>query len=143
MIRFTIGTTMPTADEVMRRVKDRARVQLEADARELETLIKDAWVGWKYEGRPKSAPRGVSQAAWKVTLDDDLVMRFVNEARGYRSEKPYVAYVHRAGRPKAERAGAELLDNLRPDIIQRAQRALVAALREAMQPDTQREVRHG
>lgn len=141
MIRLSITTTLPSADEVMRRLRSEARVHLDRVAQDVEAEIKAAWTGWKYEGRPKGAPQGTSQAAWQVRVDDDLRLGITNEARDWRYGRPYAKYVHRAGRPKTERVADELLDNMRSDLVRRVQQALLDGLEVAVRPDSRREVR--
>lgn len=68
-------------------------------------FVKGVWTGWKYQGRPVKAPRNVSLKAWKA---DVLVagganeLHIHNEARGYQSGEPYVAYVARTKHAEPE-----------------------------------------
>lgn len=61
-------------------------------------FYRSRWVGWKYDRRPASAPRLVSHDAWQGHIEtrttvSELVIS--NEARGWRSGKPYVNQIRR------------------------------------------------
>jgi hypothetical protein len=60
--------------------------------------FKANWRGWRYEGRPASAPRNVSGRAWKSRIEttEDKARLFIfnlAEADGVR----YAGHVHRSG----------------------------------------------
>ena len=88
-------TTLPAALRL-----DRA--ELEVLTRYQAILLKafrDAWVGWKYEGRPADKPRLVSHDAWTAQVEtrgDRPVLLIQNAARSVYGHKPYVAHVARS-----------------------------------------------
>ena len=113
-----ITTTIDFAG-IERRLLDAERKVFARHERKIMAFLRDEWTGWAYKGRPPGAPRLVSHDAWTSeisTTESAAVLRIRNAARGYRSGKPYVAHVHRAGRttPEHEVAWASVLATLEP-----------------------------
>ena len=82
------------------RLTDAERTVLTRYESVAKDLAEEVWTRrrWKYEGRPKSAPRNVSLRAWEtkvVSTDEGVQLHLINNARGWRSGKPYVAHVKR------------------------------------------------
>lgn len=140
MIRVDLTTTFPTVDDIMARFRSGVRADLTILASETEAEIKARWVGWKYEGRPKTAPRNVSQEAWMVEVGDDLALRIRNEARDYRYRRSYVKYVHRAGRRPQETAWGDIAADIEPKTIERIRDIMARGIQEAVRPTNRREV---
>lgn len=109
---IALTTTMPTPRALKGRIDGAAREVLRRWGGTIKHTFQESWVGWEYKGRPATAPRLVSYDAWSFVVDStgggrDSGGRFrpnlpcvivYNEARDYRSNRSYVAAVHRAGR---------------------------------------------
>ena len=81
------------------RLADASRKVLTDAETDLVEFFSDAWVGWKYKKRPKSAPRLVSHDGWRgkiVSTDEGPKLAITNETLGWRSKKPYVAFIKRS-----------------------------------------------
>ena len=105
MADVKITTTHPSLGTLGRRLGQQERAILRQHARKIREAFQDPWVGWKYEGRPAKAPRLVSYDAWTERVDSTArgpAIVILNEARGWRSGKPYVAYVKRSKKARAE-----------------------------------------
>lgn len=69
----------------------------EQQAENMEDVIRDQWVGWKYEGRKKGTT-GRSREGWGHSIQATEGIRtitFFNKATHYRTGKAYAAYVAR------------------------------------------------
>ena len=102
-------------------------------------FVVDRWVGWQYRGRPAGAPRLVSHDAWKgsvQTTTEGAELSVINDARDYRSGRPYVRHVHRAGergeewRKVADQFVAELL----PEMVAELTKALTEEMTAGKAP---------
>ena len=85
--------------DLKRRLMDK---ELEIFQRAGQQMLKDVqavWTGWKYKGRPPSAARNVSLAAWKQEFQITEGVRtitLINNARDWRTrKKAYSGYVKR------------------------------------------------
>ena len=85
--------------DLQRRLVGRELDIFQKAAQEMMVDARDMWRGWKYEGRPASAPRQVSQRAWTSELQITEGVRtitMINEARDWRTKKKvYSRYVKR------------------------------------------------
>ena len=93
----------------------------------------DRWVGWKYDGRPVSAPRLVSHDAWQgivETRTEHPEIVISNEARGWRSGKPYVSEIRRkkGARPEWEVVTDEAINLYLNDMTNDLADALIDAI---------------
>ena len=91
-----IGVDM---SDLQRRLVGRELDIFQKAAQKMMVDARDSWRGWKYEGRPASAPRQVSQRAWTSQLqitEDVRTITMINEARDWRTnKKAYSRYVKR------------------------------------------------
>lgn len=97
-----VVSTLDLSGMINRRLGDSERAVFNRHRRKILSFIVKRWSDWEYKGRPKSAPRNVSQSAWRSTVEtteaDAVALVITNEARDYRTKsKDYVAYVHRSG----------------------------------------------
>lgn len=144
---ITVTTTFDVSGLINRRLNDAERAVFNKHRRGIVAFIRAAWTGWRYEGRPPTAPRNVSQTAWTSTVEtteaDAVALVIRNEARDYRtSSKDYVAYVHRSGSsvPEAE----VLFDTLRTDYVPRLVTDLTAEIQQGLnQPAKAQKLRKG
>lgn len=118
-----VVTTLDLSGMISRRLNDAERKVFNKHRRKVLSFIQAKWSGWKYVGRPDSAPRNVSQAAWRSTVEtteaNAIALVITNEARDYRTKsQDYVAYVHRSGSdtPEVQVVFAELATEFIPTI---------------------------
>lgn len=134
MISVTVTTTIPTAMELGRRLSDAERKVLTAYKDRLQKHYQEPWVGWKYAGRPAGDPRFVSRDAWRSRVDSTErgpAIIIDNRALGYKSGKPYSAFVHRSG--SEEREWMVLALEAERVIVPLLIRDLTAAIVEALE----------
>jgi len=145
MISVTVTTTIPTAVELGRRLSDAERRVLVAYKDKIHDHYQEAWVGWKYAGRPPGDPRFVSRDAWRSRVDSTEVGPAIiidNRAVGYKSGKPYSAYVQRSG--ASQREWLILAQEAERVIVPLLVRDLTAAIAEALEkPGPTRKLRDG
>lgn len=94
------ATTTIDFEGMAGRLLDAERAVLAKGSRAILAFIRSKWVDWEYKTRPVNAPRNVSFRAWTSTLqttEAPYSLVVANDARGYATGLPYVAYVHRAG----------------------------------------------
>ena len=79
----TATTTANFSSQIQRRLADAERKPLRRFQTDALSFITSKWVGWKYKGRPPTAPRNVSLAKWKgkiqTTEADSIGMTISNE----------------------------------------------------------------
>lgn len=145
MISVTVTTTIPTPMELGRRLSDAERKVLTAYKSKIHKHYQDAWVGWIYKGRPDGDPRFVSRDAWRSRVDStENGPRLIidNRAEGYKSGKPYSAYIHRSG--SSEREWLVLAQAAEKEIVPLMVRDLTAAIIAALEkPGRTRKIRDG
>ena len=111
----SIAMSMDLSD--LDRPLEAAELAVMKDYRErILSLIRSRWTGWKYKGRNLKTT-GRSLAGWKgkeQTVAGIREIEIWNHARGYYSDKEYVAYVRRSASQTPE---AEILSNVISDKI--------------------------
>jgi hypothetical protein len=135
-------TTTIDFDGMEGRLLDAERVVFTRFERTILKFIRGKWIGWEYKGRAKSAPRNVSFRAWASTLqttDAPYSLHISNEARGYASKKPYVAYVHRVGETRP--FYLTLGDDMSSEIMPAMKAALIAQMKQALEPRERKKLR--
>lgn len=103
-------TTNFDIGDLQRRLLDAERDVMTKHEDGILRHIKDTWTGWKYAGRPATAPINVSMKAWKTriqTTEQPAQLIIENHARSWDGGEPYVANIKRRLRNK--RTEAELL----------------------------------
>ena len=85
--------------DLQRRLAGRELEIFQQAAQQMMIDARDYWTGWKYKGRPASAPRNVSGRAWISELQITEGIRQIimsNQARDWRTKrKAYASYVKR------------------------------------------------
>lgn len=98
-IDITATTTADFSADIQRRLTDAERKPLRRFQSDALAFITDRWRGWRYAGRPKGAPRNVSQAKWRGKIQSTepavIGMTISNQARAWDSGEAYVAQVER------------------------------------------------
>lgn len=101
----TVDFSAMTKD-LNRRLNDAEREVFLRWQTDVQDFYQDRWTGWRYKGRPASAPRLVSFEGWHTeisTIAERTALTVVNDARDYRTgTKAYVQHVHRAGSDRLE-----------------------------------------
>lgn len=139
-----ITTTLPAAHEIGRRLNSAALKVMHNYAKVYRADWINRWQGWEYKDRPKKAPRLVSQRAWRakaIPNDTGATLEITNAARDWRKKKrSYVAYVHRAGRPKADVEWLRVREVQAEEIDKAFFRALAEAMAKGAGPKSRRKV---
>ena len=138
-------TTDVDWSDLQRRLTDTERRVLLRFETAVVDFYQGRWVGWRYRGRPAGAPRLVSHDAWRgevTTTEAGAQLLITNAARGWRSGRPYVAHVHRAGKDTSEweEVTADAVARFADDIAEEMAAAIAATL-EAPAPT--RRIREG
>jgi hypothetical protein len=145
MADVKITTTTPDTKTLGRRLSNAERAVLKKWARRFREGFQNPWVGWKYEGRPVDAPRLVSYDAWTERIDSTMNgprITILNQARGWRSGKPYVAFVKRSknAQNEVERLTDHVNRQLLPTFVDELTREIMNALTK---PGPSRPIRDG
>ena len=133
MADVKITTDTPDTKTLGRRLSQAERAVLKKWARRFREGYQAPWVGWKYEDRPADAPRLVSYDAWTERIDSTMNgprITILNEARGWRSGKPYVAFVKRSKGAPSEfmRLTAHVNRQLLPQFVSEMTQEIMKAL---------------
>ena len=97
-VTITIRSRLPLSSALSARLDARARELVGEVAEKVAEKYRAVWTGWKYEGRPPSAPRDVSRPGWVAVQDTSgASASVINRTGDYRSHKSYVLAVHRKG----------------------------------------------
>lgn len=67
-MKASVKASFPDFSSVGPRVVEVIQQEMDAMSEELLADTRSLWSGWKYKGRPASAPRNVSQKAWRVEV---------------------------------------------------------------------------
>jgi|APGre2960657404_1045060.scaffolds.fasta_scaffold03778_11 hypothetical protein len=136
----TATTTANFSSQIQRRLADAERKPLRRFQTDALSFITSKWVGWKYKGRPPTAPRNVSLAKWKgkiqTTEADSIGMTISNEAKSWDTGAPYVGAVERrrGEGSYADRLIGEVTDTLWPVAVEQMTAAIVAELARPSKP---------
>lgn len=139
-----VSTTLPAAHDTGRRLNSHALKVMRDHAKVYVKDWRDKWRGWVYADRPKKAPRLVSQRAWRAKATPTTtgaVLIITNQARDWRDKKrSYVAFVHRAGRPKGDVEWLRVRDQQEKTLDPAFFKALAAAQALGTGPKSRRHV---
>lgn len=134
-INLVIESTV-SMEALGRRLTDAEAGVLEDYADLLVAEAKGIWTGWKYEDR-KPNTVGRSRAAWRRssvnTVDEEATIQVINDARHWRSGKPYAGFVTRAGQVTEE--WEEVFATWETRLIPEMQRALAKAVGDTAETD--------
>ena len=113
----------------------------EEQGREMQKAIQSGWRGWKYKGRDMKTI-GNSLKGWGHEIQATEGKReliFFNKAKGWRSDKPYSAYVAR--RKGATPEWLVMRDMLTRDYLPKMIKAVIEALAKGMTQGPTKRVR--
>lgn len=130
---IVVESTIPDLANLGGMVTDAERKVLTRYRGRILQFVKGAWTGWRYEGRPASAPRNVSMQAWRGRVVVNVAppeLLIENEARSWNNGADYVAYVRRRKGEEEEwrkigrRLETEWSLHLAADLLREVQRTI-------------------